>query len=263
MSMGGIGACGSHDLSKVLGALLARLDDSTDEVATPATETATAAKAEDCGKRWHRGEARLSSDILHVLLRLQQQEERAAADETSDAESAGESTSPADATTADAAEKDRGTPTRRLFQAMDADRDGNVTKEELAAFIQAKGGTQEEADKLYALLDKDGDGKLGEDQLAEAAKRGRHHHYGFAKFAERLFAKIDADGDGSMTKEELERFATEKGGTAERADRFFSRADMNEDGTVDQNEFTQAIRPNLHRPHFHRGGGNKDEGGNA
>jgi Ca2+-binding EF-hand superfamily protein len=264
MSMGGIGAYGSHDLSKVLTTLLSRLDDTSADTPSATTDTTPAASNDDCRKGWCRGEARLSSDILNVLLRLQQQEPvappttDAPATDTADATTADPTTT--DTTTPDAADTNSGSPIHRLFAAIDADGDGSVTKEEFATFIQAKGGTQDEADKLYALLDRDGDGALSEDQLAEAAKRGHHRHRGFAHFAERLFTKIDADSDGSMTKEELADFVTAKGGTAERADKFFAKADKDGDGAVDQSEFAQAIR---HRPHGHRGGrreGDSDNG---
>lgn len=273
MSIGGIGAHSGHDLSKVLSALLSRLDASEDDTTAPASDAAGATGAATCGKGWQRGEARLSSDILTVLLRLQQQEEKNAAnqpaDDTAAADTAAAAAAPADTTATDTTATDTtaapsDSPVHRLFAAIDADKDGNVTKEEFETFIKAKGGTQEEADKLYALLDKDGDGKLSEDQLADAIRRGHHgHHYGWLARpnAERLFGKIDGDGDGKLTKEEVEKFVTDRGGRAERADTFFARADKNEDGSVDQAELTQAIGPHAHHPHGPRSG--KNDGENA
>jgi Ca2+-binding EF-hand superfamily protein len=269
MSMGGIGACGSHNLSQTLSTLLSRLDTTDDAAtATTATDASTTTGADEGKKGWHRGEARLSSDILNVLLRLQRREESAAAAPTADTGSTTDATTTTtDATTTDAAATDTtgpttGSPIHRLFVAIDSNGDGSVTKEEFESFIQAKGGTQAEADKLFALLDKDNAGALGEDQLAEAAKRGLHRHRGFAHFAEKLFAKIDADGDGKLTKQELEDSVTAKGGTVERADKFFAKADKDGDGAVDQSELTQAIQQNAHRPHGHHGGrGDGDRGG--
>ncbi|MCC7048558.1 MAG: EF-hand domain-containing protein [Alphaproteobacteria bacterium] len=273
MSIGGIGSHSGHDLSKVLSALLARLDTSESDATAPPSGTAGATGAATCNKAWQRGEARLSSDILTVLLRLQQQEDRNAQNQPTDdaatPDTSTEAAAPADPATTDATATDASaapsdSPVHRLFAAIDANQDGDITKEEFETFIKAKGGTQEEADKLYALLDKDGDGKLSEDQLAEAIRRGHHgHHYGWLARpnAERLFAKIDGDGDGKLTKDEMEKFVTDRGGKAERADKFFAKADRDGDGAVDQAELAQAIRPHAHHTHGSRGG--KDDGDGA
>lgn len=270
MSLGGIGAYGSQDLSKVLSKLLARLDN-VDAPAQPQSGATDepAPTGTDCKKGWHRGEARLSSAILDVLLRLQQQEQSSATDPAEGATSTEASTGTAattDSTTDTAGATQEDSPVHRLFAAIDANKDGNVAKDEFETFIKAKGGTQEEADKLYALLDKDGDGKLSEDQLAEAIRRGHHgHHYGWLAKpnAERLFAKIDADGDGTLTKEELEKFVTDRGGKAERADKFFAKLDADGDGSVDQAAFTQAIQKAARHPRGARTGKNNGDGDTA
>lgn len=96
-----------------------------------------------------------------------------------------------------------------VFEEMDANKDGKVTKEEFAAhraanqaevdsdgdgFVTAaemRGELESRLDQIVARrmarLDKDGDGKLS----AEEARQGPR--------AEKMFAKMDSDGDGVVT----------------------------------------------------------------
>ena len=77
------------------------------------------------------------------------------------------------------------------FAAMDANHDGFVTKEELAAQMAARMGDTPPADRVdarFRMLDTDGDGKAGAAE-AEAAATAR-------------FATLDADHDGTLTPEE-------------------------------------------------------------
>ena len=80
---------------------------------------------------------------------------------------------------------------KERFTAMDANQDGVVTKEELAARIAARMGDtppQQMVDRLFGRLDTDGDGKITAVE-AEAAEAAR-------------FAKLDTDHDGTLTPEE-------------------------------------------------------------
>ena len=246
----------------MLSKLLARLDD----ISAPAPVDANGAdpakadaKAErqGSGDKRHppRGEARLSSQILNVLLRLQQQEEATATEAdsagTADASTAGATT---DSTAAETANEPRKSPVHRLFTAIDANSDGSIDKDELTQFITEKGGTAEEADKLFAILDKDSDGAVSEEQLAASIRRGHHGHHhgglGLTELAAKLFARIDGDSDGAVTKEEMTGFVTARGGSAEKVEAKFARLDKNGDGSLDQDELRAALRGRMHGRHF-------------
>lgn len=78
---------------------------------------------------------------------------------------------------------------------MDANGDGFVTADEMKAFILARMADRAAAmaDKRIGADDKDGDGKLS---LAELQGDDR---------MQRMFARLDADGDGNLTQAELDK----------------------------------------------------------
>lgn len=263
MSHGTIGAYGSNNLGQVLSKLLARLDDMPAPAEADAAQPEAKAERPGSGDKKHppRGEARLSSQILNVLLRLQQQEEASTADTPADGATMDGATAEGATTDASATETDqsatdpaRKSPVHRLFAAIDANSDGSIDKDELSKFITDKGGTAEEAERLFAILDKDSDGAVSEEQLAASIRRGHHGHHhgglGLTELAAKLFAKIDGDGDGSVSKEEMIGFVTEKGGSAEKVESRFAKIDKNGDGSLDQDELTAALRGRLNGRHF-------------
>lgn len=245
MSHGSIGAYGSGNLSQTLSKLLARLDDLPAPASADADKPEAKAERQGCGEKKHppRGEARLSSQILNVLLRLQQQEESTAA-ETETPTEAGSATDG----TETAPTTERKSPVHRLFAAIDANSDGSIDKDELTTFITDKGGSAEDAERLFAILDKDSDGAVSEEQLAASIRRGHHGHHhgglGLTELAEKLFRRIDGDEDGNLTKDELTAYLAKKGGSEEEAEAKYAKLDPDGDGQVDQAAFLDALRAN-------------------
>ena len=76
------------------------------------------------------------------------------------------------------------------FDAIDADRNGYITVEELHAFHAQHKGHRGHRGGLKA-LDKDGDGRISREEAAAAPRLAQN------------FAKIDTNGDGFLTKDEL------------------------------------------------------------
>lgn len=139
----------------------------------------------------------------------------------------------------------RGRPERRppsnpMFEAIDADRDGVITKLELRKAVAA-----------LAQLDADGDGKI---TLAEASPerrgpdRGRPGGPGDPDAFVERFMENDANGDGKLTPDEV----------PERAMPMLRGGDVNGDGAIDREELAQ-IAENMGR-RFGRGGPDGREG---
>jgi Ca2+-binding EF-hand superfamily protein len=81
---------------------------------------------------------------------------------------------------------------KERFEAMDANHDGVVTKEELSAQIAARMGSApppERIDALFKTMDTDGDGKATAAEVATAAAA--------------RFDAMDSNHDGSLSPEEF------------------------------------------------------------
>jgi len=68
-------------------------------------------------------------------------------------------------------------PAEKLFAKMDTNGDGKIDKSELEAAFTAAGGSVAQADALFSKLDKDGDGSVTKAEFVTAASRGGHAHH--------------------------------------------------------------------------------------
>ena len=133
------------------------------------------------------------------------------------------------------------------MQILDTDRNGRISKEELAA-----------ATEKFAELDSNDDGELdprelfgpppGERGLREEARKGRKRRVaergkksegakkrrksGKGNAGARFFKKHDTDGDGAISRDEA----------PEKLKRRFDRLDANGDGKIDRAEFKKAAQ---------------------
>jgi Ca2+-binding EF-hand superfamily protein len=68
---------------------------------------------------------------------------------------------------------------RDLFQQLDANGDGQISKSEFENALGAGGTNLANADKVFGELDKNGDGSVGIGELSSALEGGKgHHHHG-------------------------------------------------------------------------------------
>ena len=144
-----------------------------------------------------------------------------------------------------------------FFQKLDSDKDGKLSKDELA----------KAAEKLDE-LDSNKDGKLDPRELlgpgpgSPGGSPSGHHRSGErpqgadrpgtgdGEFAERLFKKVDKNSDGKISKDEA----------PEKLEQNFSKFDANSDGVVDLDEFKTGFpNPGKQRPEGRPGAQRSEE----
>jgi Ca2+-binding EF-hand superfamily protein len=139
----------------------------------------------------------------------------------------------------------------KKFDAIDADRNGYITLEELQAFRASHKRHHRHHGGFVKKLDKDGDGRISRDEAAVAPRFAQH------------FDRMDADHDGFLTREELraahkamrtarwKRIDTDGDGkvslaeaqaNAPRLAKHFEQLDANHDGFVTPDEMKAAFR---------------------
>jgi Ca2+-binding EF-hand superfamily protein len=102
-----------------------------------------------------------------------------------------------------------------MFAAMDADQDGKVTQDELAAHRAA----------MFAAADTNGDGSLSADELA--ARELARFTETMADRTARMIERRDANGDGVLSADEIGEGPMED---------HFARIDSDDDGAISQAE---------------------------
>ena len=112
-------------------------------------------------------------------------------------------------------EADRGSRLDEMFAAIDADQDGKITREEIAAHRAA----------VFAAADTNGDGVLNSEELAarELARSAERLPDRTARMIERM----DGNGDGSLSPDEIGEGPLEKR---------FVGIDTDNDGTISKAE---------------------------
>lgn len=106
----------------------------------------------------------------------------------------------------------RGEMMVEMFDAIDADKDGKITRDEIAAHRAAE----------FAAADTNGDGQLGAEEL-EAQMLNQM----MARRATRMIENMDADGNGSLSAEEMREGPLVAN---------FARIDTDNDGAISKAE---------------------------
>jgi len=253
-----INAIGSP--SQLLAAMLSKLvsttsttsSSSTSDTASGASPAATASSSDTALTGSGKGD--LSSDILGLLMMMQNDPSASAAGASAAGASAAGTSAAGTPTTSTSSIGSN--PLSSLVSAIDTNGDGTISQSELESYITAKGGTQDEADALYANLNQNGSGNLTQTQLASdlqnagsgagpgAAHHGHHHHHQTPSadtVGSQLVQAMDTNGDSSVDQSEFESFVTALGGTTSQADSDFSALDTQGSGSLTANQFSSAI----------------------
>jgi Ca2+-binding EF-hand superfamily protein len=168
---------------------------------------------------------------------------------------------------------------QQLFQQVDTNGSGSVTKTQLEQAVSKAGGSTAGADALYAQLDPNNTGSVSEQQFAQnlplphfspemgaqlisdqaqMSGTGSNPASGTgsdpeAQFAQNLFSQL-TNGSSTLTQSELEQAVTKAGGTTQAADALYAKLDPNNTGSVSEQQFAQNL-PAAHAHHHHGGGG--------
>lgn len=132
-----------------------------------------------------------------------------------------------------------------IFEQIDANGDGTITKEEVLAFRQSR----------IAGLDANKDNKITADELC--AQMMQNAAQMIQQRSAQMVARLDVDGDGALSVEELAAGPMMGGGMTEM---MFERFDANGDGAITKDEASAAMAGRGgHGPgegrHGHRGEG--------
>src|SRR3984957_2345948 len=100
---------------------------------------------------------------------------------------------------------------QNLFNQIDTNGDGSVSKTELEQAVTKAGGGTQAADALYSVLDPNHTGGFSDQMQAQMIGYqaqgwpGASSAQGGGQLAQNLFSQIDSNGDGSISQSELEQ----------------------------------------------------------
>ncbi|SNT28794.1 EF-hand domain-containing protein [Antarctobacter heliothermus] len=133
----------------------------------------------------------------------------------------------------------RGAGMEKMFEQIDADKDGKITKDEMEAHRTAR----------FEAIDADGDGKLSKEEMDGARDARRLER------TQKMVESLDQNDDGLLSAEELAAGGPKRGPEA-----MFDRLDADEDGALTLEEMQQA-HGKMRDGGKHRSGGKRGEHG--
>ncbi|RYF49820.1 MAG: hypothetical protein EOO38_07085, partial [Cytophagaceae bacterium] len=138
-------------------------------------------------------------------------------------------------------------PFQQAWKAADTDGDGFISTTEFAAMPRIQNLPEEKRNNIFARLDKNGDGKLGRDELSRMGGKGGHDKHEPMK---RLW-ELDADKSGGISFEEFKAGQVFQKLPPEKQEVIFKRIDTDGDGLITPKD--RPVRPK-------RGDGDRDKG---
>ena len=140
-----------------------------------------------------------------------------------------------------------GSTVQDTFEAFDKDKDGLVTLDEIRLHLLevGEGASENELQHLFGKADKNGDGKIDQNEFKELVElfRGKEGPHNINPDLVKVFEQFDTDHDGLISKEEVRSTlrAIGKEISDPDLDSCFNESDSNKDGKIDITEFSNLI----------------------
>ncbi|CAG5122912.1 unnamed protein product, partial [Candidula unifasciata] len=135
---------------------------------------------------------------------------------------------------------------RDLFDAIDKNRDGVITSNELGEAMRAVGQNPSAAElqKMIAKADVNGDGKVDFQEFSIMMARQKKYSSKEEELRD-VFKFVDIDGSGSISADELQQMMVNLGErvTKEEVMDMMREIDMDGDGQIDVDEFVKIMLP--------------------
>jgi hypothetical protein len=257
MSIASVGGSGAITLGSLLSPFLPQLDGAQSTSST-SVSTACAASSVPSGTSSSTGstnnltgsgKGELSSEILALLIQMQQMVDGSQSETGSTGSSSTNGTVSSNGTTAAATTSTThsttmANPIASLFSAMGGTAGGTVSESDFESYIEKLGGTQSQADQLYSQLTRGSSAGLTEQQLAQdvfgSAPQGPPPSPSPEQMADGLINAMGGS-NGSVSKSEFENFVTSNGGTTSEADQDFAALDTSSSGSLTTSDLEQAL----------------------
>ncbi|CAH8642257.1 unnamed protein product [Schistosoma curassoni] len=125
-----------------------------------------------------------------------------------------------------------------VFHAIDKDKNGFLTREEIAQCLKEVGVCPNVADKIIKETDMNSDGKISLEEYLNALRKLPPREKCVARWNE-VFQSIDKDGSGKVSIKELDEFLKSSGMDIDQKSlhNWMTQNDKNKDGELDYDEF--------------------------
>lgn len=132
---------------------------------------------------------------------------------------------------------------KRTFDSFDLNRDGHISKEELATVMRGMGQSpsEREIEDMIREADQDQNGLIEYPEFLDLMARKMKAKVDEEHLLKEAFSLFDKDGDGRIEKIEFKRAMTELGEplTDKEFEAMMRLADTNGDGVIDYQEFVK------------------------
>ena len=138
-----------------------------------------------------------------------------------------------------------------VFDMLDTDSDGSITKAELSSKLEASGYSAETIEKVFGKIDTNADNKISQQEWGDAYVKyvtlrtapglGGALKEKLSADADKVFDAIDTDSNGTISSDEMRDHLQGCGYESEFTDRMLKAIDFDASGEIDRDELRKAF----------------------